>query len=166
MRNRKRVCNLWILLVTVLCLLSSNPAILAVNAQEQAMEERNQIMTAQSRIEAKAEPEEQAPVVHSYEAGDSVFVTGEMADGWYQITYQDVTGYVPVSSLTEMEIDVEGLDAEFSTEEEEGKLVVETVERKRAEVKRARIWGTIIVVLVVGIFSLGIITAIKTNRVE
>lgn len=164
--KKKRVCSLWVLLAAVLCLLGSAPALIQVSAQEQAVEERNQIMTAQEKVEAKAEPEEQAAIVHSYESGDSVFVTGETADGWYQITYQDVVGYVPVSTLTEMEIDVEGLDEEFSTEEEEGKLVVEVVERKRAEAKRARIWGTIIVVLVVGIFALGIFSAIKANRSE
>lgn len=166
MMKKKSICTIWILLAMVLCLSGSSPALLRVKAQEPVLEERNQIMTAQSSIEAKAEPEEQASVVHSYETGDSVFVTGETADGWYQITYQDVVGYVPVSSLTEMEINVEDLDAEFSVQEEEGKLVVEVVERNRAEARRAKIWGSIIAVLVAGIFALGIFSAIKANQSE
>ncbi|MBP3477833.1 MAG: SH3 domain-containing protein [Lachnospiraceae bacterium] len=164
--KKKSVFKLWILMAMVLCFLGNSPLLLQVRAQEQTVEEKNQIMTAKDSIEALAEPVEQAESVHTYEAGDSVFVTGETANGWYQVTYQNVIGYVPVSSLTEMELDVEGLDEEFRVEEEEGKLVVEVVERKRAEIKRARIWGTIIVVLVIGIFALGIFSAIKANKAD
>lgn len=164
--KKKRVCNLWILVAVVLYLLGNNQVFLQVKAQESVVEEKNQIMTAGDDIEVMAEPTEQSETVHIYKAGDSVFVTGKIADGWYQVNYQDVVGYVPISSLTELELDVEGLDEEFRVEEEEGKLVVEVVERKRAEIKRTRIWGTIIVILVIGIFALGIFSAIKANKEE
>lgn len=58
-------------------------------------------------------------VVRSYEKGDSVFVTGRTADGWYRVIYQDLEGYMPESVLSEKELDVEGLDAEMSRTEQE-----------------------------------------------
>lgn len=67
------------------------------------------------------------------------------------------------SALTMQEFDVEGLDKEFQESEAEGKLVIEEVERYRAEAKRSRIWGIVIVLLVVGIFATGIIS---TTRIE
>lgn len=162
--KKKNVCSLWILAAMVLYLLGNNLVLLQVKAQEPVIEEKNQVMAAGEDIEVMAEPTEQSETVHVYEEGDSVLVIGEEQDGWYQIKYQDGTGYVPADSLTDLDIDVEGIDEEFKIEEEEGKLVVEVVERKRAEIRRARIWGTIIVILVIGIFSLGIFSAIKANK--
>ena len=81
--------------------------------------ELSQIMTAVEDVDMKAAPEEGAAVVRSYEKGDSVFVTGRTADGWYRVIYQDLEGYMPESVLSEKELDVEGLDAEMSRTEQE-----------------------------------------------
>ncbi len=61
--------------------------------------------------------------------------------------------------MAEIELDVEALDEEFAVEEAEGKLVVEEVERQRTEVRRSRIWGAVIILLVLGVFATGIISA-------
>lgn len=187
MKKKKVICKAIVWLTAAWCLVGSSQASLSVRAQEQGAEEsqaaamqetedgldaaqgteeQNQVMAAREKTEVLAEPAEGSEVVHVYEAGESVLVTGETADGWYQVTWQDAAGYVPVESLTEMDLDVEGLDEEFRRQEEEGKLVVEVVERKRAEARRARIWGTIIIVLVAGIFALGIYSAVRANREE
>lgn len=166
MRKRIRVIKWWTMGIVIVLLLCSYQLSLSVVAKDSIIEERNQIMTASDNTDARETPDENSAVLHSYQAGDSVYVTGETKDGWYQITYQNVIGYVPVSSLSEMDLDVEGLDAEFGAEAEEGKLVVEVVERKRAEVRRNRIWGTIIVILVVGIFALGIFSTVKANKAD
>lgn len=151
--------------VAVLCL--GNIAVLPVEAdelqKEEGLTELNQIMVANEAVEARETPTNSGKVVITYESGDSVFVIGETKDGWYQVSYQDKEGYVKKSALTMQEFDVEGLDKEFQQTEAEGKLVIEEVERYRAEAKRSRIWGIIIVLLVVGIFATGIIS---TTRIE
>ncbi len=128
--------------------------------------ELSQIMTAVEDVDMKAAPEEGAAVVRSYEKGDSVFVTGRTADGWYRVIYQDLEGYMPESVLSEKELDVEGLDAEMSRTEQEAEFVVEMVEKYRDEARRSKIWGSVIVVLVVGIFATGIISGVRSSRRE
>lgn len=147
---------------------------LTTRAQEQVPDttesgqitELNQIMTATEDIEAKELPDESSQTVHSYQSGDSIFVTGETEDGWYQVRYQDTIGYIPAAQTDEMELDVEALDAEFEAELEEGIMFVEEVERQRAENKRTIIWGTVIGILVIAIFVVGIVSAVKGRDME
>ncbi len=144
---------------------------LSANAEETAQEaeivELNQIMQAKEAVEAKAETKDNAEVIVTYSAGAPVYVVGETADGWYQISYQNQKGFVHKSELAEMkEIDAAALDEELEAAEAEGKMVVEEVERYRAEVRRSRTWGTVIVLLVVGIFATGIISTVKAEKEE
>lgn len=160
--------KLFCMLLTMLCIAGMAP--LAVSASEAAKEveitELNQIMQAVEEVEAKAAPEENSEIVITYSAGAPVYVTGETTDGWYKVFYQDKEGFVRKSELTEAELDVASLDEEMEAAEEESKMVVEEVERYRAEVRRSRIWGTIIVLLVVGIFATGIISTVKAEKEE
>lgn len=155
------------LLMFALVLGLGGMAALPVRADEAAQEveitELNQIMVTNEAVEAKETPDDSAKTVITYENGVPVFVIGETKDGWYKVSYQDKEGYVPKSVLTMQEFDVEGIDREFQESEAEGKLVIEEVERYRAEARRSRIWGIVIVLLVVGIFATGIIS---TTRIE
>lgn len=126
--------------------------------------ELSQLMTADENVDMKMSPEDSAETIMTYQAGDSVFVTGETADGWYRAIYQDREGYIPKDSLSVQEIDVAALDEEMARTQQEAELVVETVERYRAEARRSKIWGSVIVVLVVGIFATGIISGIKSAK--
>lgn len=126
--------------------------------------ELNKIMVASEDVDAKAVPDSSAQTVTRYHSGDSIFVTGETQDGWYRIKYQDVTGYVQAGQVSEMEVDVEALGEEFAVEEAEGALVVEAVERQRDESRRSKVWGTVIVLLVVGIFGTGIVSVVKARK--
>lgn len=57
------------------------------------------------------------------------------------------------------------LDVEFSNLEEESVMIVEEVERQREEARRSKIWGAVIILLVMGIFGMGVVSAIK-DRIE
>lgn len=126
--------------------------------------EMSQLMTAEEDVDMKTAPEEGAEVIRSYQKGDSVFVTGKTPDGWYRVVYQDKEGYVPQTVLSVQEIDVAALDEEMARTEQEAKLVVETVDRYRTEARRSKIWGSVIIVLVLGIFATGIISGIKSSK--
>lgn len=136
----------------------------ADGASEEELIELNQIMAASEAVEAKDTPADSGKTVITYESGAAVFVIGETKNGWYKVSYQDKEGYVKKSVLTMQEFDVEGMDKEFRDSEEEGRLVIEEVERYRAEAKRSRIWGIVIVLLVIGIFATGIISSTKMER--
>lgn len=140
----------------------------------------SQIMTAMQDIDAKAEPDSNAETIFSYEAGASVLVSGETENGWYIVFYQGETGYIDKNTLVDpvaaidsdrsqsvleaQEIDIEALDAEMEEMQMESKIVVEEVERYRAEASRSRIWGTVIVILVIVIFAVGIISTVRAEK--
>lgn len=130
------------------------------------MTECSLITVAVGEIDAKEEPDENAAVIISYHDGDNIYVTGETADGWYRVRYQDLVGYVRIEQVTEIELDVEALNDEFAVEEEEGKLVVEEVEKQRTEARRSKIWGAVIILLVLGVFVTGIITTVRSGNDE
>lgn len=155
-----------LVLAAVLCLgaMVSFPVKADEATQEVEINELNQIMMAKDKLEAKEIPDDSGAITITYESGAPVFVIGETTDGWYKVSYQDKEGYVHKSALTTQEFDVEGLDKEMKEAEAEGKLVVEEVERYRAEARRSRIWGTVIVLLVVGIFATGIISTVKIEK--
>lgn len=123
--------------------------------------ELGRLMTADRDVDMKAAPEEAAEIIMSYKKGDSVFATEETANGWYRVIYQDKEGYVPKDALHIQEIDVAGLDAEMARLKEETKYIVESVEKYRAEARRAKIWGSVIAALIIGIFAFGIASGIR-----
>lgn len=132
--------------------------------ENEMITEYSLIVAAVGEVDAKEAPDENAAVVVSYHDGDNIYVTGETANGWYRVQYQALTGYVRMEQTKEIAFDVEALNEEFAVEEEEGKLVVEEVERQRAEVRRSKIWGAVIILLVLGVFAMGIVTTVKSGR--
>lgn len=141
------------------------PALPAAAAGETpAVTEDSQVMSAKESFAMKAEPDEDAKTLMTYEEGAAVFVTGETADGWYRIMYQDKTGYVKKEVLRAQEMDVEGLDAEMEANAEEAKFMVEAVERYRVDARRSKIWGSVIILLVAGIFAVGIISTLRSQK--
>ena len=138
-------------------------------AQETATEtQASSFFTAEKHIDAKAEPKSSAETVFSYEAGAVVCVTGETEDGWYTVFYQGKTGYIDMDAakdaFTQMNVDVAGLDAEMAAEEETSKMIIEETERYRTEARRSKIWAAVIIVLVVGIFAMGIVSTLRAGK--
>ena len=160
MKFLKRI-NKWVFLL-MMSLLLWVPSI-RVYAEEQVTD-LSKLMVAKSSIDAFVETSEQSEVVISYEADASVMVTGETTNGWYRVVYQDKVGFVKKTDLKESDFNIAALDEEFEVNEIEGKLFIEEVERIRAQISRSRIWGTIIVLLIVGIFGTGIYSTIKSER--
>lgn len=153
----------------IFCILAgTGQNILYVEAATDEVEitQLSQIMVAEERVDMKAEPDINAQTLMTYEKGDSVFATGETADGWYRVTYRDKEGYIEKAALHVQEIDVEGLNAEMAANAEEGRLIVETVEKYREDARRSKIWGSVIITLVAGIFAVGIFstTGMKKNK--
>ncbi len=139
----------------------------AGTASETEEAELSLLMKAEKSVEAKQEPDDRSDAVISYESGAIVYVIGETEDGWYKVSYQGKEGYIRKSALMAVdEIDTAGLDAEMEEIEAESKMIVEEVERYRAEEKRSRMWGVVIVLLVAGIFATGVISTVKSGKKE
>lgn len=142
----------------------------------------NLFMKVLRQVDAKAEPKDDAETVFTYDEGDHIYVTGETPNGWYIVYYRGQTGYVSknvsqgagageddqdrsMQAVFEAEtLDLEALDNELAAQEVENKLIAEGVERYLAEARRSRIWGVVIVLLVIGIFAVGIVSTIRAER--
>lgn len=129
-----------------------------------AAAEQGLILEAKKRVEMKAAPEKTAETLMTFQAGDLIFAVEETEDGWYRVVYQEKEGYVEKGGLTVLELDIEGLDAEMAVNEAETKFVVEAVEKYRADARRSKIWGAVIILLVASIFGVGIFSAVRTNQ--
>ena len=143
---------------------------LNVSAQEEkadAAAQSGQLMTAQERIDAKEKPDNKAQTIFSFEAGSPVYVTGP-TDGWYAVQYEDKTGYINADAVKDILVpaamDVDELNAELKAVEDESKMIIEETERYRAESRRSKIWGGIIILLVVGIFATGIVSTVRAEK--
>lgn len=153
---------------------------LMVMAQEESdgipVTEMNQIMTVQTDCDARQTPDENSEVMMSYTAGSTVWVIGETENGWYKVSYQGKEGYILIETVTDLQLQTEteqeesvtlteaGLDTEMAALEAENEMIVEEVERLRAEEKRSQIWKIVIGLLVVGIFVTGIISTMQSKK--
>ncbi len=103
--------------------------------------------------------------VAAIDQGTMVFVIGEAADGWYEITHAGQRMYIEKSALQAQEAEAELLQ-EVAQMEEENAMIIEAVERARSAARQSRIWGVIIILLIAGIFAVGIIATVKNNRIN
>lgn len=141
-----------------------------VYAADMEFVECSKLMQATVRVNAMEKPDENSSVVVTFEQGSPMLVTGESKEGWYRITFQGKDGYVRSDSVeTALQVEgesLENLDRELNEMEQTNKIIVEEVERMRAEKQRSRIWTVVIMILVAGIFGVGIYSTIKANREE
>lgn len=163
----KKIMGVFFILMTACVIAVGYP--LSVYAEEGLEHAQTcRFMKALQQVDAKAEPDDNAETVFGYEEGDYVYVTGETETGWLIVDYRGQTGYIDASSavLEAEEIDIEALDEEMAAQEMRNKLIAEEMERYYAESRRSKIWGAVIVLLVVGIFSVGIISTVGSEKRE
>ena len=173
------------IIVSFLLLMVTSVMAVGHRLPAQAREESTQtqiklFMRALQQINAKEEPNDDAETIFTYDEGDHIYVTGETPNGWYIVYLQGKTGYINknVSQgieivqgertshalLEEEEVNIEALDDELTALEVENKLIAEGIARYLAEARRSRIWGVVIVLLVIGIFAVGIVSTVRAEK--
>lgn len=100
-------------------------------------------------------------------AGTHILVVGEETDGWYEIYSQGKTAYVPSKDLISPTIlDAAQLEQEMKKIEEEDKAFIESLEMQRKAVARSKVWRTVIIILIAGVFVTGVISALRKPKNE
>jgi hypothetical protein len=125
----------------------------------------NEFMNIMRRTEGKVSPDSASETAATIEEGTLIFAISEVTEGWYEITHVGQKMFVPKSALQSQIVD-ENLALEVQDMEKENAMIIEAVERARASLRQARIWGVVIILFIVGIFALGIISTIKNSRAE
>lgn len=181
----KRIVAFFLLFMVISVMTSGY--LLPVHAREEATETQiNLFLKVLRQIDAKAEPKDDAETIFTYDEGDHIYVTGETPNGWYIVYYRGQTGYINKSvsqgveavqddqglqseqnaqiALEAEELDLDALDDELAAQEVENKLIAEGVERYLEEARRSKIWGAVIVLLVISIFAVGIVSTIRAEK--
>ena len=123
----------------------------------------NQVMIVQEELEAREQPDTNSAAVEKFAIGTPLLVTEAVDDTWYAIAYQEQTLYVPITSL-QPAVESPELEQELQQMEEEGLMIITAVEQYRSDAIRSRIWAGVIILLVVGIFAVGIVGSIKNKK--
>lgn len=152
MRKPKGILALLLIIVSLVSPIS-------VQAGEHAAEavQMDRLMTAAQDAEMKRTPEEDGEVVTVFTTDSPVYVTGETASGWYQVSYQGNTGYIRAEFLKDIEVDLSALELEMDDVETEGKILSEETERILQEEERSKAWIIALLLIIVGIFVTGIL---------
>lgn len=105
-----------------------------------------------------------AKTVGELEEGAAVILAEDTADGWCKVQNQSVTGYIPIEALQIYQAgESKELTQEFAEQEQLSITGIEDYEQIAKEKKTATIWGVVIGLIVVAIFAVGIISALKEN---
>ena len=89
----------------------------------------------------------------------------ESAKEVQELVAGDKTGYVQINALTPIG-NVDTLNAEFNSIGNDYESIYEEMLELQRQKRNRMIWGSIIVVLVIAIFGVGIVSAVKKNREE
>lgn len=111
--------------------------------------------------------DEESDKVGALKVGDAVFITEDEKDGWCKIQNQSVEGYIRVSALQILGAEkIEQIDQEFQAAEQFNSEVMNEYEYLQERRRTTIIWGCVIGGLVMAIFIVGIVSAVKNNQKE
>lgn len=168
LKTKKRVHAVLGLLAAAVILMP----VFSVKASEKdgAGSETEEIITGTlqqtvKEVEIREEPDEDSDTLASLQKGTAVIVYGEPQDSWCRIEYRGVEGYIESDALEQYQVEEnESLEQEFQAVEDETLRTVDEYELLQKEKRISRIWGTVIVVLVIAIFVVGVLSVLRQNR--
>lgn len=155
-------------------------------AEETQQLKQGTLVTLLQDADMYEKPDGTSKVLFSFKAGDAVFQTGEAENGWYPVMYHMVNGYINASGNINTNVNV--AEKDDSTEEDadentilkiytDEKTIEEMdilddqmnnfgtdVELDRKHAKQTRIWGAVIVLLILAFVGSSILPTIKEQK--
>ena len=125
--------------------------------------EMNMVLQTNSDVELHENPDASSAVTATLTSGTPVVISEDEKDGWCQVKFRENTGYVQITFLDTI-VDQNALDSEFQDVKEAGILSFQEAEMAKKHMQSTRIWGAVIIVLVIAIFGVGIVSALKKNK--
>lgn len=148
---------LWLFIMVLGCM--------PVYAAELEQVQKNMVLETIHEVDLLEQPDTAAKAIGTLQAGTPVVVMEDGIEEWCKVASQELTGYIKISELKTLG-NQDDLNAEFEKIGNTVQLVFDEIMIRENEEKQARIWGTIIVALIVAIFGVGIVSAIRKNKVE
>ena len=157
----KKILRKWMVLCLVFIL--AGGMTIYTQAADQGAITILKMVTAKEKTEAKKEPDDSAEVLTVFEAGSDILVVEEIDEEWYSIAYRAEIGYIKRADTEEKTVYEEELvevDEELSEVSYESTLLVEEIEKDKAESQKSIGWGVVIGVLVIAILGIGIVQSV------
>lgn len=126
---------------------------------------KDMVMETIEEVKLLEKAEGNATVVATLPAGTTVLITEDSSNGWCRVSVKEQSGYLQTTQLKTIG-NKDELDAEFEKISNTVQLIFEEIVTMEKETKQARVWGTVIVVLIIAIFGVGIVSALKKNKEE
>ena len=123
----------------------------------------NRVYEIAQETSLKAEDNQDAEEIASLHVGDSVIVTEYTSGEWCKVMSGGKEGYILITSILS-EGDFDELDKEFESVRNDYINSYEESLMLEQQQKTSRIWGGIIVGLVIAIFLVGIVSALSKQR--
>lgn len=124
---------------------------------------KNMVLQVNDDVKLCESPDKPAAVTATLEKGTPVVIMQDAKDGWCMVSYHDKSGYVQISHLGIVG-DKDKLSDEFRIISEEGVMGYLEADMAKRKMVSERIWGSVILLLVVAIFGAGILSAFKKDR--
>lgn len=134
-----------------------------VNAAEADSAVAGTVLKTDADVEVHQSASDSSKVITVLETGTVVVVTEDDGEGWCRISAGEITGYAEADHLVQLYSSDE-MSQEFEQIGNNYHMVFNEVEQLNRQQSQARIWGTVIAVLVIGIFVAGIIPVIRKNK--
>lgn len=135
---------------------------LPVYAAETGLTVIGTVMKIDTDVDVYQRASESSEVTAKLKAGTVVLVTEGTEDGWSMISVNEMAGYIRTEHLETLGSDE--INQEFEQIGNNYHMLFNEVEQLKKQKTQARIWGTVIAVLVIGIVAAGMIPVIKKNR--
>lgn len=152
-----------IMAAAVLTLLTALLVPVPVNAAEADTAVTGTVLKTDTDVEVHQSASGTSEVITVLDAGTAVLVMEDDGEGWCRISAREITGYVESGYLVQLYSSDE-MSQEFEQIGNNYQMVFNEVQQLNRQQSQARIWGTVIVVLTVGIFAAGIIPVIRKNK--
>lgn len=147
------------LLVMAVLMLGSMPVCAAEDIK------KDMVMETAEEVRLLEKADDNAAIISTLPAGTTVRITEDSNNGWCGVSVKEQTGYLKTTQLKTIG-NKDELNAEFEKIGNTVQLIFEEIVTMEKETKQARIWGTIIVLLIIAIFGVGILSAVKKNKEE
>lgn len=108
------------------------------------------------------EPKNNSLIIMELSEGQKVVLLGITENNWYKVICKEQVMYVQAICLSETETNEE-LQNELNALEAERAFAVEKDIVVRKQIREGRIWGSIIIILIMLTFGAGIIAVLKTK---
>jgi uncharacterized protein YgiM (DUF1202 family) len=158
MKNIRKMINvlLFTLLFTLVIPINVNAAEETVGA--------NRVLKLQAETNIMDRADADGKILGTAQAYSTVISVEEASGGWIKVKYQDIEGYIQLDSINfEPE---SGLDAEFDEVSNDIMQMFETYQYAISRKNQRVIWGTVIVLIVIAMFAVGIVSAVVKGKKE